>query len=56
MNKHRFYCSECGGTNVQVKAWVDANTNKYISDIDDNGRCWCEDCQKTTILEENETY
>ena len=46
-------CEECGGTNVQTKAWVDANSNKYISNIgegdkDDN---WCEDCQCHVGLE-----
>lgn len=47
-----YCCSECGGTNVQVQAWVDANTNEFISDVDDDGSCWCEDCQKHTTLEE----
>lgn len=38
-------CSECGSDNIQVLAWVDANTNKYVCEgggsIDDN---WCNDC------------
>lgn len=51
--KETLYCSECGGTHVQVMAWVDANTNKYCSDvntpleIDDT---WCEDCEEHTGL------
>ena len=38
-------CDECGGTNIQVLAWVNANTNEYISEScnDENDR-WCEDC------------
>lgn len=42
-----FYCPVCGSTNVQVKAWVDANTDKFCSDIDssvDIEDTWCENC------------
>ena len=28
-----YCCSQCGGTNIQVQAWVNANTNKYVDDI-----------------------
>lgn len=42
-------CKECGSTNIQTQAWVDANTNEYRSDgcgdSDDN---WCEDCNEHT--------
>lgn len=39
-------CQECGGTNIHIKAWVDANTLEYVDgcsdgDTEDN---WCEDC------------
>lgn len=47
-----YCCSECGGTNVQVQAWVDANTSEYLSDVYDDDSCWCEDCQKHTTLKE----
>lgn len=45
---HRYVCSECGSPNVQVQAWVNANTNEYVDDITDNSECWCEDCGKHT--------
>ncbi len=45
----KYKCSQCGGTNVQIQAWVDPNTNQYISDIED-GKCWCEDCEEKTNL------
>ncbi|MFT0409880.1 hypothetical protein [Bacteroides thetaiotaomicron] len=48
------YCSECGGTNVQIMAWVDANTNKYCSDVNTPAEVedtWCEDCEDHTGLE-----
>lgn len=47
------YCPECGGTNVQVMAWVDANTNKYCSDVNipaETEDTWCEDCEDHTGL------
>lgn len=47
-------CSECGSTNVQMQAWVNANTHEYIDltdpDNDDEGNNWCEDCQEHTRL------
>ncbi len=39
------YCSECGGTNIQIQAWVDANTNEYVSDADLDD-AWCDDCEE----------
>lgn len=46
-----YYCRCCGGTNIQVMAWVDANTNEYCSDV--NTPCeeedtWCDDCEEHT--------
>lgn len=49
---HRYVCSECGSPNIQVQAWVNANTNEYVDDITDNAECWCEDCMKHTKLKE----
>ncbi len=45
------YCPECGGTNIQIMAWVDANTNKYCSDVNNPAETedtWCEDCEDHT--------
>ena len=47
-----YVCSECGSPNIQVQAWVNANTNEYVDDITDNAECWCEDCGKHTKLKE----
>ena len=39
-------CEQCGGTNVQCLAWVDANTNEYKGDFTQESQDqWCEDCQ-----------
>ena len=51
LDKPTYCCSECGGTNIQVQAWVNANTNEYVDDIGE-GECWCEDCQKHTTIRE----
>lgn len=52
LDRPKYCCSECGGTNVQVQAWVNANTNEYVDDITDNAECWCEDCMKHIKLKE----
>lgn len=47
------YCPVCGGTNVQIMAWVDANTNQYRSDINnppEEEDTWCDDCKEHTVL------
>lgn len=44
-------CEECGSTEIQTQAWVDANTHEYIDetgiDRDDN---WCNGCQTNTYF------
>lgn len=48
----KYCCSQCGGTNIQIQAWVDPNdNNKYIGDCEDD-ECWCEDCENHTKFEE----
>lgn len=46
-------CEECKGNNVQVKAWINPNTNK-ITDTNVGDECmntdtWCDDCNKGNI-------
>jgi hypothetical protein len=45
MTKEKLVCSKCGGTNIQIMGWLDANTNEFISDIEDTDK-WCEDCEE----------
>ena len=46
----KYCCSVCGGTNIQLQAWIDPNNNnKYIEDTEDD-ECWCEDCQEHTKI------
>ncbi len=46
-----FVCNDCGSPEVELKAWVNANTDEYISDADDDdsGR-WCNQCESNTDL------
>ena len=50
-------CVECGSPEVEVKAWVNANTDEFISDIDDDycGR-WCDQCDDNADLCTKEEY
>ena len=43
----KYTCEKCGGDNVQVKAWVNPNTNEIIETMSDEVEdCWCEDCEE----------
>lgn len=44
-------CDSCGSTEVQVQAWVNANTNEYKGETD-SGQAWCEACEGPTKLKE----
>lgn len=47
----KYCCSECGGTNVQVQAWINPNTGQIIGTLESND-CWCEDCEDHTKLKQ----
>lgn len=49
-NLETLYCANCGGSHVEVQAWVDANTLEYVDEmgLDD---AWCNDCREHTSLE-----
>jgi hypothetical protein len=49
----KWVCEVCGGTNIQIKAWCNPNTNIHIEDLDSSGECWCGDCNDTTRLTPN---
>lgn len=47
-NLNTLYCSECGSSDVQIQAWVDANTHEYESSVNNPLEiqdCWCNDCE-----------
>ncbi len=38
-------CEECGSLQIEIQAWVNANTDEFISDVnDDDGGQWCGEC------------
>ena len=42
------YCSQCGSSDVQIQAWVDANIHEYESSVNnplESLDCWCNDCE-----------
>lgn len=46
-----YCCSECGGTNIQVQAWINPNTGQVTDTLESND-CWCEDCKDRTKLKQ----
>lgn len=48
------YCADCGSSEVEMKMWVDPNTNSIVStdcsdppEIED---CWCNSCEEYVRL------
>lgn len=40
-------CSECGSLKVEIQVWVNANTDEYLSDVDDDSDgTWCAECER----------
>lgn len=46
------YCKSCGSADVEMKMWVNPNTNRigdacsYITEVED---CWCKKCEHTEL-------
>lgn len=51
LSRSKYCCSMCGSTNIQIQAWINANTNEYVDDIGGD-ECWCKDCGNHTKLKE----
>lgn len=32
----KYCCSECGGTNIQVQAWINPNTGQIVDTLESN--------------------
>ena len=43
-------CKQCKSDNVDVRAWVNINTNKFTDDIDDTDP-YCNDCCEDVDVE-----
>lgn len=44
-------CSVCKGVNIQITAWVDANTGADCGGDSPTEQVWCEDCDEETGIE-----
>ena len=53
-NEIIWVCSECGNKEVHVRAWVHANTNTLIDDID--SECWCCLCEDHSRITTEKEY
>ena len=44
-----YVCDACGSRKIEIQVWVNANTNEYLSDVDDDDTdCkWCADCEQS---------
>lgn len=51
LDRPKYCCSECGGTNIQVQAWINPNTGQ-VTDTPESNDCWCEDCKDRTKLKQ----
>ena len=58
MNKPIYVCEQCGSQNVQIIAWIDANTNEYRAEacVDEIDYTWCVDCEEHVRLITKEKY
>ena len=50
-------CEQCGGKNIEMKAWIDANDNRVLDLCSSDGdpeEQWCRDCNEHVyFVEEN---
>lgn len=44
-------CPKCGNIHLQMRAWVDANTFKFIGDCEDY-EYYCQNCEEFIYLKE----
>ncbi len=51
----KFVCKKCGSNEVQIMAWVDINTKKFISDPNSH-EAWCDDCCTHTKPMDEQKY
>ena len=47
----KYICNVCGSEDIEVKAWVKANTDEVVEWCDDESpECWCNDCGEMTTF------
>lgn len=46
-------CKECGSMQLEIQAWINANTDErisYVHDDDDNDGRWCDECGEQAVF------
>jgi len=52
MLNYLYTCNQCGSPSVQMKVWVNPNTEKILEDISlTQEDCWCNDCREHVGLD-----
>ena len=53
-----YVCYICGTRDVQIRAWIDANTRRIVDVVSDGEEddCWCPSCQRTVQIIAREDY
>lgn len=42
-------CEKCGSIHIEIQAWINANTDEFISDVENgNDGQWCSECESHT--------
>jgi hypothetical protein len=45
----KWICNKCKGSNIEVKAWIDANDQTVLDECgDEEYNTWCRDCEAHT--------
>lgn len=47
------YCADCGSSDVEMKTWVNPNTDEIGDDCSDRTEeedCWCKNCEENVRL------
>lgn len=52
----KYVCKVCGSENIQIRQWVNPNSNEMFEWVDDENyrECWCEDCNDISEWEMKE--
>lgn len=51
--KGKLRCSKCKGKEIEIKAWIDANTHEFIESTTEDNDTWCSDCIEIVEFEED---
>lgn len=53
-----YVCYICGTREVQIRAWIDANTRREVDGVSDGEEedCWCPNCKKPVQITTREEY